>query len=1429
MKSAFRLLSAFGLVAFGVVSALGTDGDWIRIDKSYDWSLANGAWRDDRPASDGGLVYFDFPGSCAEQNALNQDIEGLTLGGFVEKAGGWNYNAYLKGKDIQLTGDAVFAYGNGSPKGAFYVQGNDFTGTADDTVTFTNARYGLWGDFYLQDSVFSGFGLLNFGVGTVFATGNAETAITTGSTRFTNGRLEVAPSGTAGDVALSLSTASGATVTAGEGSGELVVGKGSATSVTLTTGPVVREGTGVLSVAAKSGLAALGSTERIKPASVGGVTSGLLPAWFVGWDESAASKPFTFLSLGADGALEPAAYTDGLGGGAASVAKLTAAATVSDDTAVKGLRLDGDGSTTVTIAFGKKLTVGDGTNPAGVIINYGDKAAASPVYQPFTGGTVDFGTSEGIVWASPTTKATGWSWGSFIDIYSDITGANGVTFAGRLRGPSPSIRLYGAASWTGDTHVYGARFVPAYLASIPSGSTIYIHGSGRWGSSQFYLQAGRSGTPWTIPNDIHLAGIGTGSYGNFGSYEGAILQQNGATVFSGTITLDDYASVNSYQDNITFNGKITGPGGLALLRESSVANKVVFALNAANDYAGPTDLARADVTLGENGTFGRGLVTIPSEVTVTVNVPAAGKTLDSPFVSEGRFVVSGNAVTLPKKAEFASVEAQSPTAFKVKDLTVDDPSGLLSADTEAGTITAYDAASTLTVGSNGADANLRLLLGDGDGKLSFVKRGSNAVTLYGEQKISGSVTVEGGTLRLGPQADYAELPYLLDASVWLDASKGETLQCQADGVTVTNWVSALGDGLAFGPAGQMFGRATDFGFPVKRQSAAWGDEERQVLYFNADEFDRLSANLARRYKHVFLAVRVTQVRQTGSMLGKTKEDESYFQLSASADAEVQKTTMQPGAFGSPKINGQTTSTYTFEAPTILSVASTAADPDMLVSIAGSRNNNSGDWAYRPVGGEYAELIAFNRTLTDDERKVVEDYLSLKWTGKTIHGTEQAGFATKFADTTVLTMADGAVLDLNGNSQTLASLEGLGEIINSSDTPATLKVTSSSSFKGKVGAGVTLEFAAGGAPALTVDAQGAIRCGAETTLDVYNLPLPTTDGLCYWLDAADTDSLQFAADGVSVTNWSGKAPSAVTFRQEGDLNKFAAPFYEAEGVNGKPALLFGESGTNNVSRLIASETCVAETIFLVFKPKGGGLTGSTDHGLWVPNGEDNGSTCAGVKMYYQDQSQIQFYENNYFGSGDTFRLGGEPMVLSANGAYNCGEPSRFYCLTVRRDGTHDAYTAARNALGLYRADMVRSYTSDNRSFHGWICEVLAYGRKLTDAEVETVEGYLMRKWSTTDPMPVVNTSVFANGGSLVFDADASGELGAVTLGGDVNLSLLNLSFGDLSGLANGKHAFFTVTGKATGEPVITPPRRKWLVERAGNVWSLVNKGLMLLFR
>ncbi len=293
------------------------------------------------------------------------------------------------------------------------------------------------------------------------------------------GILQANPAGSG--LAVGLTAADGAagnTFTYRPGPSTLGLSKGSDSSVTLTLGNsaaasesvLVRTNRSVLAIIPAAGTAALGSTEKLLVN--GGVTlvNGMASASLFGVHNSDDRLPCDFLTYGANG-FQTAPYTAGLGGGSASLANVTSNSTA-DSAQVYALRIAP--GKLLTINSGQTVTVGDGVNPAGVIINN-----ASGMRAGITNGTLNFGTSEGIVIFNQRFTSI---FGPYLN--SVITGSNGLTLAG---GGTDEDLVLGSAgnTYTGGTRIMSGRISIANLICQPLGQPIAYINLGKTG---FFLQ-----------------------------------------------------------------------------------------------------------------------------------------------------------------------------------------------------------------------------------------------------------------------------------------------------------------------------------------------------------------------------------------------------------------------------------------------------------------------------------------------------------------------------------------------------------------------------------------------------------------------------------------------------------------------------------------------------------------------------------------------------------------------------------------------------------------------------------------------------------------------------------------------------------------------------------------------------------------------------
>ncbi len=330
-----------------------------------------------------------------------------------------------------------------------------------------------------------------------------------------------------------------------------------------------------------SSATSLGTTEKVFAgngvAALVNATDPILPAWIVtnnGVSKSAG--PYDFLTYGANGAVKATYNATTLGTAAGQVVALAANATPAGNVNAFALNTEGK-----TITLGSNtLTIGDGTNAAGLIL-----ASGSAI----SGGTLAFGGSEGVIWLS----------GSNPTISAKITGTNGLTFAGsgsvalstqeNVSGPitidSGTVTLAGTNIFASNN----AGILMDNTKSKPAAATLAITANNQLAAIN---QIGNNAAI-TIGNGAALT-IGD-TVNNLSSTIDGVITESGAAV-SGALTLN-----GSGLFDFTGGGK----GTFGLVSGSSiVVNNSAQLRAAANEFVAGTTVVlngTSQLQLAENG------------------------------------------------------------------------------------------------------------------------------------------------------------------------------------------------------------------------------------------------------------------------------------------------------------------------------------------------------------------------------------------------------------------------------------------------------------------------------------------------------------------------------------------------------------------------------------------------------------------------------------------------------------------------------------------------------------------------------------------------------------------------------------------------------------------------------------------------------------
>lgn len=180
-----------------------------------------------------------------------------------------------------------------------------------------------------------------------------------------------------------------------------------------------------------------GSTEKFiingAGAALPTVTNGMVAPYYLGATNGALGAALTFMTYDSTNGFKPATYDiTGTSFAASDNTKkvnVSGAATLASNAAAYAVLVNG----ALTINPGVTLSIGDGTN-AGLIVQANINGS--------TGGTIDFGSAEGVIAVNGTNPT----------ISAAITGSNGITKT-QYNGTNGTLTLTGVNTYTGTTTV----------------------------------------------------------------------------------------------------------------------------------------------------------------------------------------------------------------------------------------------------------------------------------------------------------------------------------------------------------------------------------------------------------------------------------------------------------------------------------------------------------------------------------------------------------------------------------------------------------------------------------------------------------------------------------------------------------------------------------------------------------------------------------------------------------------------------------------------------------------------------------------------------------------------------------------------------------------------------------------------------------------
>lgn len=1413
------LLAVATAAVLPFASAKAVDGIWTKSNGSASWSNTGFWLRGVVP--DGGRATFL---SCPE--VMNIDCASVALDGLL-----------VRGRTMTCTNTAHGIRLTGAP--ASLINENS-TLTMRGPLAGTGAnRLEIGGSGGMVfENLASDFGEVAVVDGPVALTAKAGTVLSHGTVSVGGGEIRVAPSLAAGETAdLAMCDGAGSRFICGPGLGRLALDHGAGAGVTLAV-PALDVRNGALLVYCASSLSALGEADRLLIAQPPAVENGMVTPALALYDDAStlagAHRGTLFASYDAARGVVPAAapvpWSDA-DDQRAAIVRLSAAATVAAPKSVWALYWDAADGRALTLNADLKILSG------GLIVNVPSDETVTGMTIDGT-GALDFGERQGVL-RGPGMAATGHR-SVDIAVKAPITGTQGIVFSGPAMPSRPcrgtcSYTLARPAAWTGPTVVAcGARLVIGEslgAQAFPAGGDVYLMG-GTCGGGSIRLTASTA-----FDQNFVIAGSGNGypGDGNTGPFYigggNVTLTFNGATRFQDVV----YFSHDNPRYVMRFNGKVTGAGCIAM-------NCGVLEFAGANDYRGEIAVTSAGgaLAVSGDGTLGAARVVVEKGALTIRN--ANGQTLANDIASTGTLTIDGGRVALTGRVTSEKTILDNGAVVEIGD------------DVDLGAVTFRGGAKVMAapgamrarveIGGDGlSDVDLSTGL-SGASTAALVKTGTNTVAVNPTCAFGGDLTVAEGTLRLEPG--------LLCTSVfWLDASRPDTVTA-ADG-KATAWRSRTG---------MLFTHETaDGGVPGTYPGAKMNGLDTMRFDHAASSYTWFVAERFVDIRSIYICMR-PQAPASGSIspwgwYGKGNPEyglrwatwETWHDLGFAREKKRVnggRTPIPATPDGVPLIIGQFN-------------ADDSAEPKtMRPSIGGYQTWGRTQNAYN---GEIGEVIAFDHELSEDEKKAVEQYLSVKWGVYDAAGIwpeadgDMLEGGAVLAESAKVTLVADAVLDLNGATQTIAALAGAGLVTNSSPRAAVLTVTGPCDFTGVIAANVTL--VASGTVRGEVDGELVVDGAALAFAD--GAYAPPDGGRLWWFDAAEvTDVSATAASAGSIqTNAHGRV---LRWHAKGD----AGTYFESTNLGG---------GAAQYARYVAAEEGVNPGLYLNASVGLCCNQANTPHTIAVMYEFDASFSAASyffcgdgfgdAAMRFYSGQALEFDFNfrskaSFSNQGDVIYVNGARIVV--DGATPVRLPQGAPCCFI---GTRDP--AHTDANWTNRRFCFGSSCWSKGLFGTKVCEAICYDRLLTDAECRALNAYLVNKWSgrrapraklgpgavlgvkgggtldlrAASPVRAAKLVSDAGGGALAgdlaldgFEYDARGAAAAAPLAVAGRLSIAEGAPFSAVNTANLPRRGWTLLSAEAADGRFRPAglgAEHWLFRAGARFWGLAPCGLRILVR
>ncbi|MCL5098990.1 MAG: Ig-like domain-containing protein, partial [Candidatus Omnitrophica bacterium] len=473
------------------------------------------------------------------------------------------------------------------------------------------------------------------------------------------------------------------------------------------------------------------------------------------------------------------------------------------------------------------------------------------------------------------------------------------------------------------------------------------------------------------------------------------------------------------------------------------------------------------------------------------------------------------------------------------------------------------------------------------------------------------------------------------------------------------------------------------------------------------------------------------------------------------------------------------------------------DPIYMGREIGGANN-------RRANMDLAEVLVYNRVLSDTERQSVFSYLSSKYNfvPPTVSVTSPAGGTSLAMPATFTLSADAA--GVGADLQSVRFYANGSLIGTASALPYSVPVSLQSPGT------VSLTAAA-------TDARGLSATSAPVTISITGTvaapPLTVNSGLQLWLKAdtgvtADASSL--------VSGWADQSPNGNNAIQDNSLaigTEDLRPTLVQNAQNGKPAIHFNAQAYNFMQIPNSPSLQPGSADWTVFFVAERGLNPAGDYPQIIGSRPWTNGVELGWSASYQASSGRvgSHFSDASKGHDVTDALSSSPISTGAYQVWQVEENrgqgfTRFY-LTGRTNQT---------VLSTMPSDPINQLNdifigadvegAGNRAADMNLAEVLVYNRALSDADRDSVTSYLLGKWAllqafNENQAPTISLSGITNGTTL--SAPATITLTATAADADGSIARVEFFKGSSSmGVVTTSPYTITASITSPGNQVLT---------------------------